>query len=125
MNPAAAASAGLVDVARTTGRAFLASGALAGLAGAVEVTGVTFALYENLSPGYGYTAIAVALLADLHPIGVVATGVLFGALEAGASAMQRDAGVPATTVSVVEALLILLVLAADRLRATRRSQRGT
>jgi simple sugar transport system permease protein len=40
---------------------------------------VTFALYENLSPGYGYTAIAVALLANLHPLGVVATGVLFGA----------------------------------------------
>jgi simple sugar transport system permease protein len=46
-------------------------------------------------PGYGYTAIAVALLAKLHPLGVVGTGVLFGALEAGASAMQRDAGVPA------------------------------
>ncbi len=121
-NPNAAASAGLVDVPRTTGRAFLASGALAGLAGAVEVTGVTFALYENLSPGYGYTAIAVALLANLHPLGVIATGILFGALEAGASAMQRDAGVPATTVSVVEALLILLVLAAERVRATRRVQ---
>jgi simple sugar transport system permease protein len=121
-NPSAAASAGLVDVSRTTGRAFLASGALAGLAGAVEITGVTFALYENLSPGYGYTAIAVALLANLHPLGVVATGILFGALEAGASAMQRDAGVPATTVGVVEALLILLVLAAERVRATRRVQ---
>jgi simple sugar transport system permease protein len=121
INPAAAASAGLIDVPRTAARAFLASGALAGLAGAVEVTGVTFALYENLSPGYGYTAIAVALLAKLHPLGVVGTGVLFGALEAGASAMQRDAGVPAATVSVVEALLILLVLAAGpaaaRLRA--------
>ena len=125
MNANAAASAGLVDVPRVTGRAFLASGALAGLAGAVEVTGVTFAIYENLSPGYGYTAIAVALLANLHPLGVVATGVLFGALEAGASAMQRDAGVPATTVGVVEALLILLVLAADRAWTTRRTQSGT
>ena len=122
LNPTAAASAGLIDVPRVTARAFLASGALAGLAGAVEVTGVTFALYENLSPGYGYTAIAVALLAALDPLGVVATGLLFGALEAGASAMQRDAGVPASTVSVVEALLILLVLAAApaaaRLRAS-------
>ncbi len=121
-NPNAATSAGLIDVPRTTARAFLASGALAGLAGAVEVTGVTFALYENLSPGYGYTAIAVALLANLHPLGVIATGTLFGALEAGASAMQRDAGVPATTVSVVEALLILVVLAADRVRSTRAAQ---
>ncbi|MDF1501612.1 ABC transporter permease [Roseisolibacter sp. H3M3-2] len=115
LNPFAAASAGRIDVAAVTTAAFLASGALAGLAGAVEVTGVTYALYENLSPGYGYTAIAVALLARLHPLGVVASGILFGALEAGAGAMQRDAGVPAVVVTVVEALLILLVLAADRL----------
>lgn len=121
LNPAAAASAGLIDVGRVTARAFLVSGALAGLAGAVEVTGVTFALYENLSPGYGYTAIAVALLAGLHPIGVIGTGLLFGALEAGASAMQRDAGVPAATVGVVEALLILLVLGAGPVRARVRA----
>jgi simple sugar transport system permease protein len=116
LNPHAAASAGLIAVPAVTSAAFLASGALAGLAGAVEVTGVTYALYENLSPGYGYTAIAVALLARLHPLGVLAAGTLFGALEAGAGAMQRDAGVPAVVVTVVEAVLILLVLAADRLR---------
>ena len=116
LNPAAAASAGLIAVPAVTTGAFLGSGALAGLAGAVEVTGVTYALYENLSPGYGYTAIAVALLARLHPLGVIAAGIGFGALEAGAGAMQRDAGVPAVVVTVVEALLILLVLAADRLR---------
>jgi simple sugar transport system permease protein len=124
LNPHAAASAGLVDAARVSTRAFLVSGALAGLAGAVEVTGVTFALYENLSPGYGYTAIAVALLAGLDPLGIIGTGVLFGALEAGASAMQRDAGVPASTVSVVEALLILLVLAAGPLAARMRARRS-
>lgn len=123
MNPAAAASAGLVDVPRATARAFLASGALAGLAGAVEVTGVTFALYENLSPGYGYTAIAVALLAGLHPLGVAAAGVLFGALEAGAGAMQRDAGVPAAAVSVVEALLILLAVGAAPLARAAAARR--
>jgi simple sugar transport system permease protein len=117
LNPSAAASAGRVNVARTTAAAFLASGALAGLAGAVEVTGVTYALYENISPGYGYTAIAVALLARLDPLATLATGVLFGALEAGAGAMQRDAGVPSVVVSVVEATLILLVVAAGRRRA--------
>ena len=47
-------------------RAFLMSGSLAGLAGAIEVTGVTYSLYENLSPGYGYTAIAVALVGSLQ-----------------------------------------------------------
>jgi len=109
-NPFAAASAGMIDVGATTTRAFLASGALAGLAGAIEVTGVTYALYDNISPGYGYTAIAVALLANLNPLGVIVTGILFGALSAGAAAMQRDAGVPAAVVSVVEACVILAVL---------------
>jgi simple sugar transport system permease protein len=109
-NPFAAASAGRIDVGRTATRAFLVSGALAGLAGAIEVTGVTHALYEDISPGYGYTAIAVALLAGLEPYAVVASGILFGALEAGAAAMQRDAGVPSVVVSVVEATLILVFL---------------
>lgn len=115
-NPYAARSAGLIDVGRVTVAAFLLSGMLAGLAGAVELTGVTFALYENISPGYGYTAIAVALLARLNPLAVIGTGLFFGALEAGASAMQRDAGVPAAFVSVVEAGIVLAVIAFDRLQ---------
>ena len=55
----------------------------------------------------------MALLARLDPLGVVATGMLFGALEAGAAAMQRDAGVPAVAVYVVEAIVILVVVLAD------------
>jgi ABC-type uncharacterized transport system permease subunit len=115
-SPSAATSAGGIDVMVTTTRAFLVSGALAGLAGGVEVLGVTFALYENISPGYGYTAIAVALLARLDPWLVVATALLFGGLEAGAGAMQRDAGVPSTLVAVIEAALILAVVAVGALR---------
>jgi len=118
-NPAAAASAGMIDVRRVTSLAFMTSGALAGLAGAIEVLGVTFALYEDLSPGYGYTAIAVALLAGLDPWRVVLTSLLFAALEAGAGAMQRDAGVPSTLVAVIEALLILGVVAAQAIRVRR------
>ena len=91
-------------------RAFLLSGFLAGLAGAVEVTGVTYSLYENLSPGYGYTAIAVALVGSLNPMLTALSGMLFGALEAGASAMQRDAGVPSVLATVVEASVILLLI---------------
>lgn len=109
-NPRAAASAGLIDVSRVALGAFLVSGALAGLAGGIEATGVTYALYEGLSPGYGYTAIAVALLARLDPLLVGPSAMLFGALEAGATAMQRDAGVPAAFVTVVEGSLVLLVL---------------
>jgi simple sugar transport system permease protein len=112
----AAESAGKIDVGGTTQRAFLWSGALAGLSGAVEVLGVTYALYENISPGYGYTAIAVALLAGLDPWRVVLSASLFAALEAGAGAMQRDANVPATLVSVIEALLILAVIGAQTVR---------
>jgi len=110
-NPSAAHSAGSIDVGRTTFRVFVASGALAGMAGAVEVYGVTFALYENLSPGYGYTAIAVALLARLDPLAILVTGTLLGALQAGGAAMQRDAGVPSVLVSIVEAVLILAMVA--------------
>jgi general nucleoside transport system permease protein len=111
-NPDAARVAGEIDVARTSSGAFIVSGAIAGLAGAIELTGVTFALYENISPGYGYTGIAVALLARLDALGVIASGLLFGALEAGASAMQRDAAVPTVVVSIVEALIILAVIIA-------------
>lgn len=125
MNPFAAQSAGRIAVPRLVLLAFVGSGVLAGLAGAVEYTGVTYALYENFSPGYGYTAIAVALLARLNPLGVLGTAVLFGALEAGANAMQRDAGVPSVVVSVVEALLILLVVSADRLQARARDEAAT
>jgi simple sugar transport system permease protein len=93
-----------------TTNAFLFSGGLAGLAGAIEVTAVTYALYDNLSPGYGFTAIAVAILAGLRPTGVLVGGLVFAALETGATAMQRDAGVPATWASVVEACLILVII---------------
>jgi general nucleoside transport system permease protein len=112
-NAHAAQSAGQIDVARVTLTAFVASGALAGLGGGVEVAGVTYALYENLSPGYGYTAIAVALLARLNPASAIGAALVFGALEAGAAAMQRDAQVPAVMVTVVEACVILVLLASE------------
>lgn len=112
----AAASAGGVNTDRTILRVFLVSGACAGLAGAAEVGGVTWALYEGLSPGYGYTAIAVALLARLDPRWVLLSAVFFGALEAGAAAMQRDAGVPSVVGQVVVAAVILIVLASGAVR---------
>lgn len=115
-SPAAARIAGLIDTDRTSMAVFLISGALAGIAGSVEVTGVTFALYENLSPGYGYTAIAVALIAGLNPVGIIASGIFFGMLETGASALQREFAVPSSLASVVEATLIIgaLTIAAMR-----------
>lgn len=104
--PAAARYAG-VSPERETIRVLLLSGGLAGLAGAVEVCGVTGRLFQNLSPGYGFTAIAVALLARLHPLAVLPAALFFAALASGSGAMQRAAGVPSVTVQVVEALVIL------------------
>jgi ABC-type uncharacterized transport system permease subunit len=112
--PRAAASAGGVDVPATIGRVFLVSGALAGIAGASEVGGVTWALYEGLSPGYGYTAIAVALLARLDPRAVLLSAVFFGALDAGTASMQRAAGVPAVLGQVIVAVVVLVVLFVQR-----------
>lgn len=116
-NPIAAAEAGRIDVNRLTFRVFLFSGAIAGLAGGVEYSGVTFALYDNLSPGYGYTAIAVALLAGLQPYWVIPSSLLFGALNAGAAAMQRDAAVPAGYVEFIQAVIVLALLAAPHVTA--------
>jgi simple sugar transport system permease protein len=119
-NAFAARSAGRINVTRLSTFAFLASGALAGLAGAIEVQGVTYALYENLSPGYGYSAIAVALLARLDPWLMLPSALLFGALDAGGAAMQRDAGVPDVLVKVVEATLIITALVAAAIQERRK-----
>ncbi len=112
--PEAARVSGRIRATRLLWVTLVFSGVIAGIAGGVEVSGVTFALYENLSPGYGYTAIAVALLGGLRPWGVVLAAIGFGALEAGASAMQRDAAVPAVWVDVITALTILGVVAFNR-----------
>lgn len=115
-SPSAARSAGSINVEKTSFSVFLISGALAGIAGSIEVSGVTFALYENLSPGYGYTAIAVALIAGLNPLWVVVSGIFFGVLETSAIALQREFAVPSALASVVESLLILTVLAFTALK---------
>jgi len=114
--PAAARITGQVRSNRIAAGVFLASGALAGLAGAVQVAGVDLKLYESLSPGWGYTAIAVALLARLNPLAVILTAIFFGALQAGAAGMQRAAGVPFAWVNVIEAIAVLGVLVAARER---------
>lgn len=115
-SPSAASSAGRIDVRRTSMLTFMVSGALAGIAGSVQVCGVTYALYENISPGYGYTAIAVALIAGLNPLGVIGAGVFFGFLETGATALQREFAVSSSLASVVEAAFILVVLAISAMR---------
>jgi len=84
------------------------SGAIAGLGGGVEVTAITFRIWDDFSPGYGYTAIAVALLARLHPVAVILTALFFGILDQGAGALQRNLGVPLVVIYLVQGLVILM-----------------
>jgi ABC-type uncharacterized transport system permease subunit len=112
-NPAAAAAAG-IPVPRTLLQALMLSGGLAGLAGAVQLCGVTYRLYGGSSPGTGYTAIAVALVGKLHPVGVLLSACFFGALVAGCNEMQRTAGVSSVVAYVIQALAVFLVIAAPR-----------
>jgi simple sugar transport system permease protein len=113
LNAVAARLAGLPVTGAVLG-ALTLSGALAGLGGGIELSAVTFRLYEQFSPGYGFTAIAVALLGRLHPAGVILAALFFGALDAGASAMQRSAGVSSVLVSVIEAIVIFSLIAVER-----------
>lgn len=107
LSPTAARFAGIEPDRQLVSTLALAGG-LAGIAGGVEVAGVTGRLYESLSPGYGYTAIAVALLARLHPLAVIPAAFFFAILEAGGAAMQRSAGVPAVATDVLKGVVILL-----------------
>ena len=120
MNPNAAAVSGRIDVTALQARALILSGMIAGLAGAVEVAGVTYSVYDGIASGVGYTAIAVALLGNLNPPGILGAAVLFGALGAGADAMQRDAGVPAELGTMFAALVVLAVLVTQVVRQSRR-----
>jgi ABC-type uncharacterized transport system permease subunit len=102
-----------IPVARLGIATMALSGALAGLGGAVQVSAITHRLYESFSPGWGYEAIAVALVARLNPLGVMLTALLFGALDNGAQAMQRGQGVSPVLVQVIQGMVILILLAFD------------
>jgi len=106
LGPEATEAAG-VAVGRLRLQVMALSGGLAGLAGAVEVQGVSQRLFEAFSPGTGYTAIAVALLARLQPLAVLPSALLFGGLDAGAELMEATQGVPSALTWVVQAVVIL------------------
>jgi ABC-type uncharacterized transport system permease subunit len=104
-NAEAAEFAGISSKFMTIFAMFI-SGGLGGMAGAVEVLGVHYRFYENFSPGYGWDAIAVALLGLLHPVGVVAAALLLGALRSGSVAMQAVANISKDMVYILTALII-------------------
>ena len=113
-NARAAAFAG-VPVTRTVVLVALLSGGLAGLAGAIEVAGRTSYLTLDMSPGYGYSGIVIAMLAALHPLGVIAASVFVAGMLVGADSMSRAVGVPTYIADVIVAASLLSVLMATLL----------
>jgi general nucleoside transport system permease protein len=110
LNPDAAKYAG-INVKRIIIITMLLSGALAGLAGVVEVTGLNYRHELGFSQGYGFDAIAIALLGKSHPLGVVLAAILFGAMRNGATRMQFLTQIPVDLISVLQALILLFVAA--------------
>jgi ABC-type uncharacterized transport system permease subunit len=100
-----------ISVRKTFMLAMFASGLLAGLAGAIQILGIHYRLIEGFSEGFGFDAIAVALLSGLNPVGVIPASMFVGFLRAGAGFMQRSTGVPSAIVFVIQGLAILFVLA--------------
>jgi simple sugar transport system permease protein len=109
-NPGAAQAAG-ISVGRTMVLAMGLSGALAGAAGIVQVLGVQHHMTDTVAAGYGFDAIAIALLARSNPWGVLPAALLFGALRSGASFMQLQTDVSADLISIVQASVIIFVAA--------------
>ena len=110
-NARAAAFAGM-PVGWVTVKVALLSGALAGLAGAIEVAGRTSYVTLDMSPGYGYSGIVIAMLAALNPLGVVAAAVFVAGILVGADSMSRAVNVPTYIADVIVAVSLLSMLVA-------------
>ena len=112
LNPIAAKFKG-INPARTLMWVMLLSGGIAALGGAVELTGLTQRLRPDISINYGFTGIIVAMLANLHPLGVIVSSILFGGLINGSFRMQVQTGVPISIVFAIQAIILLFVLSAS------------
>jgi ABC-type uncharacterized transport system permease subunit len=123
-NPTAARFHG-VNTTRVTVGAMVASGALGGLAGAVEVLGLYGRYYDAFSPGYGYDAIAVALLGQLAPFGVLAAALFFGVLRAGSVELTAVTGISREMISVVSSLVVVFVAVQPAIRRLLARSRRT
>jgi simple sugar transport system permease protein len=111
VNPKAAAFAG-IPVERVMLQVALVSGGLAGLAGVGEVAGLKGNLTLDLSPGFGYAGIVVAMLAQLHPLGVVVSALFIAVIFVGADAMSRAVAISSYLANVIVATSLLFMLVA-------------
>lgn len=108
-----------VSISKTTLWVALLSGGLAGLAGAIEVAGRTSYVTLDMSPGYGYSGIVIAMLVGLHPLGVLAASLLVAGVMVGADSMSRAVGVPTFIADVIVATSLLSVMVASMLTQYR------
>ncbi len=122
-NPNAARYAG-IRIASITVLTMSLSGALAGMVGANQVLGVEHRMVRAFSSGYGFDSIALALLGNSHPLGVVLASLLFGFLRAGAARMQTMVGVPLEIIHIIQGLIIVFVAAPEIIRSLYRLKSG-
>lgn len=118
-NPNAAKYAGM-NISNNVILIMVVSGALAGLGGAVQVLGTDHWVGQGFSAGFGFDAIALALIGNSHPLGVVLAAILFGVLRGGATSMQSLAGIPIDIISVIQGLVIVFIAAPIIIRAIYR-----
>jgi simple sugar transport system permease protein len=114
-NPDAAKYAGM-SVVRNFVLVMVLAGGLAGLAGSAQVLGVDHWVGQGFSAGYGFDAIAIALLGKSHPFGVVLAALLFGFLRSGATNMQSMASIPIDIISIIQGMVIIFIAAPEIIR---------
>jgi simple sugar transport system permease protein len=118
-NPKAARYAG-IRIALIIALTMSISGGLAGWAGANHVLGVEHRMVRAFSAGYGFDSIALALLGNSHPLGVVLSSLLFGFLRGGAARMQSVVGVPIEIIRIIQGMIIVFVAAPEIIRSLYR-----
>jgi ABC-type uncharacterized transport system permease subunit len=114
-NPDAAKYAGM-SIVKNLVLVMAMAGGLAGLAGSAQVLGVDHWVGQGFSAGYGFDAIALALLGKSHPFGVVLAALLFGFLRSGATRMQSMAGIPIDIISIIQGMVIIFIAAPEIIR---------
>jgi len=115
-NPNAGKYAGM-NIVKNTILAMTLSGALAGLAGANQVLAITRSMAMGLSSGYGFDSIALALLGNSTPLGVVLASLLFGFLRNGAAQMMVVSKIPIDIISIIQALVLIFIAAPAIIRS--------
>ena len=118
INPRASRYKG-IRIKKTLVLVMVISGAIAGLGGGSEIAGLHQQLRLDISTGYGYTAIIIALLGRLHPVGVIIVAIFFGGLVNGSTSMQINTGVPVALVHCIQGVVLIFVLTAEVLATYR------